>query len=615
MYKSTHSSRALKTNPVRNCLVSQGTQTDVVLIRRSSDFSTQTEHSVALSDDVCSQDSDDVDSDGTDDDDEIKDPTCDIADMPSWDESDEDDIDGRRKEADFEREIFEIDDPSDRVFQRKYLVYESCLFLMMAICNICLISCRVYVVRLRGSWARFEARCPKGHCRKFDTQPQQGLQPCGNLAVAACTLFSGSSPAQLLHFFEFMNIAMIAFRTFSRMQRAYVLPAIRNVWKVSQHSLLESLSGMGKKLTVGGDARCCSPGHSAKYSSYSVMDLKSSKILDVQLIQVNEANNSNAMELMGLKRCLAFLLPRVEIASITTDRHPQVQKYLKTDETVTAFSIRHFYDVWHIAKSVKKRIEKQSQQSEYRELLQWKNTVTNHLYWCAATSDGDGAMIVEKWLSILNHVINKHEHAGPRFVSCQHETLPNDYEYMVRGSAPYKALQGIVTDTCLLRDIKKLSPSGQTSSLESYHNIVTFFAPKKLHYFYAAMEGRIYLSALHFNENSARPPALTATGKPRYAASFPKGRGGEAVLKAVPVPTTYVYVKSLLTEVISLRDQYPTYKAAQAAVQGYMDQIPNPVASAHRHMDKDELVASKRTRFNYPSFTDVMALLHDPDLL
>ena len=42
----------------------------------------------------------------------------------------------------------------------------------------------------------------------------------------------------------------------------------------------------GKDVTLGGDARCDSPGYSAKFGSYSVMDLATQTILDIQLIQV-----------------------------------------------------------------------------------------------------------------------------------------------------------------------------------------------------------------------------------------------------------------------------------------------------------------------------------------
>lgn len=40
------------------------------------------------------------------------------------------------------------------------------------------------------------------------------------------------------------------------------------------------------EVIVGGDGRCDSPGHSAKYGTYSLMDAEQNKILDSQLVQV-----------------------------------------------------------------------------------------------------------------------------------------------------------------------------------------------------------------------------------------------------------------------------------------------------------------------------------------
>ena len=53
-----------------------------------------------------------------------------------------------------------------------------------------------------------------------------------------------------------------------------------------QSSLLDSIKDEGKELILGGDGRCDSPGHSAKYGSYSLMDLEQNRILDSQLVQV-----------------------------------------------------------------------------------------------------------------------------------------------------------------------------------------------------------------------------------------------------------------------------------------------------------------------------------------
>ena len=76
---------------------------------------------------------------------------------------------------------------------------------------------------------------------------------------------------------------------------------------------------------------CCSLGHTAKFASYTVMELSTSKILvlDVKLIQVNEVQNSNAMKQEGLKRCCNFQLQYIMIGSIKTVRHGMITKYIR----------------------------------------------------------------------------------------------------------------------------------------------------------------------------------------------------------------------------------------------------------------------------------------------
>ncbi len=51
------------------------------------------------------------------------------------------------------------------------------------------------------------------------------------------------------------------------------------------------------------------------------------------------------MEKEGLKRCLDHLEANgVAVEYITTDRHPQIQKFLRERNIV------QFYDVWHFEK-------------------------------------------------------------------------------------------------------------------------------------------------------------------------------------------------------------------------------------------------------------------------
>jgi hypothetical protein len=53
------------------------------------------------------------------------------------------------------------------------------------------------------------------------------------------------------------------------------------------------------------------------------------------------------MEKEGLVRSLALLQEAgISIDAIVTDRHPQIQKFLRE----MAPSIEHYYDTWHVAK-------------------------------------------------------------------------------------------------------------------------------------------------------------------------------------------------------------------------------------------------------------------------
>ena len=61
---------------------------------------------------------------------------------------------------------------------------------------------------------------------------------------------------------------------------------------------------------------------------------------------------------------------------------------------------------------------------------------------------------------------------------------------LISGSKPCELLSDIILNKQLLEDIKKLSPSHQTSSLESYHSVINHFAPKLLGFSYMGMHCR-----------------------------------------------------------------------------------------------------------------------------
>ena len=114
-------------------------------------------------------------------------------------------------------------------------------------------------------------------------------------------------------------------------------------------------------MIIGGDGRADSPGHSAKFGSYTVFDLKQKSVIDIELVEVsvimctillnytmsNEVKNSNQMEKEGLIRAIDDLQEEgLTIGTLVTDRHNQIAKWMREEHP----EIDHRYDVWHVAK-------------------------------------------------------------------------------------------------------------------------------------------------------------------------------------------------------------------------------------------------------------------------
>ena len=59
--------------------------------------------------------------------------------------------------------------------------------------------------------------------------------------------------------------------------------------KQHQTKVFSELKSKGWLVVIGGDGRADSPGHSAKYGSYTFVELEKRIVIDVQLVQVGMA--------------------------------------------------------------------------------------------------------------------------------------------------------------------------------------------------------------------------------------------------------------------------------------------------------------------------------------
>ena len=174
--------------------------------------------------------------------------------------------------------------------EEKFIVFLPQLLQLFEMCPSC---------HFRDSKSRVISRCGtyivvEQHCnvcrytRTWRSQPNiQGTRlPAGNLLLAAAILGTGLPCVKTLRLMDHLNIATISSSTYYSILRHRVQPVIYRMWQQEQMNNFQQAQADGGELELSGDGRADSPGHSAKYGTYTIMDVRRNKILDVQLVQV-----------------------------------------------------------------------------------------------------------------------------------------------------------------------------------------------------------------------------------------------------------------------------------------------------------------------------------------
>ena len=141
---------------------------------------------------------------------------------------------------------------------------------------------------MKGTFISIRQSCD--HCEYvwvWHSQPFIRDTPAANLLLSAAILFTGSTPGKVFHFLECLNVACTTNRTFHLHQSQYLQPAVLSVWNYHQRQILLAITNKDSPLIVGGDGRADSPGHSAKFGSYGIIDLDTNKVLHIELVQVS----------------------------------------------------------------------------------------------------------------------------------------------------------------------------------------------------------------------------------------------------------------------------------------------------------------------------------------
>ena len=203
--------------------------------------------------------------------------------------------------------------------ESKSIVFDSQLKKLFQRCQSCGAHVKFASLKQRGSLICVTSSCEGGHEENWFSQPFTKGTATGNLVLSGGILYTGNHFASTSAFMTSCSIRFFKKGNFNSLQRKYLWPVVNHRYLLQHRELLQSLKG--ERLILAGDGRCDSPGHNAKYGTYSIMHVTTEKILAFSLVQVSEVNNSNCMEKEGLKRCLENLETDGQIIDIlATDR-------------------------------------------------------------------------------------------------------------------------------------------------------------------------------------------------------------------------------------------------------------------------------------------------------
>ena len=477
----------------------------------------------------------------------------------------------------------------------KFLVFRKNLYQLFKWCPDCGSAVSKTHASTQGTQLFVRVKCIQGHSIVWQSQPMIKGMAAGNLLLSSSILLSGATYTKIASIAEILQLCFFSEKTFYNIQDMYLFPVINEVWEREQNAIFAALEG--KELWLSGDGRCDSPGHSAKYGTYTMIDQQSDEIIDFQVVQVSEVTSSNAMEREGFKRCMNNIQGKgAQIKVLATDRHVGIKSDMKRNYP----NVDHQFDVWHLAKSITKKLTEKANKKDCSELSPWIKSVSNHLWWCADTCQGSKELLQEKWISIVHHTANIHHwNTADLYHECPHPPIPRNVartkRWLQPGSPAHEALKEVVFNKTLLKDVQQLTFSCHTGQLEVYHSVQTKYLPKRQHFSYKGMVARTQLAALDHNANTGREQATSSKGESegelRYKVVYPK-RSKQWIAKPIMEQTTRDHLRPILDAIVERKSQNPNDRSATIRA----PHIPRNIASMPRP-DKADVIERHVSRF------------------
>ena len=83
------------------------------------------------------------------------------------------------------------------------------------------------------------------------------------------------------------------------------------------------------------------------------------------------------MELDGAKQCFKFITDKgLKVSSFISDHHKGIAKWIRETQP----DVQHYHDIWHVNKSLTKKLLQASQEKGNEAIKLWMKAIGRHLY-------------------------------------------------------------------------------------------------------------------------------------------------------------------------------------------------------------------------------------------
>eukprot|EP00112_Aurelia_sp_Birch-Aquarium-sp1_P013397 Seg2842.5 transcript_id=Seg2842.5/GoldUCD/mRNA.D3Y31 product="hypothetical protein" protein_id=Seg2842.5/GoldUCD/D3Y31 len=188
-------------------------------------------------------------------------------------------------------------------------------------------------VEFRGSVLKLRWECALGHKGIWLSSEEVNVATSSPVFVndilfTACVVMSGNHYGKVSLLSTFLNLKIPSQSTFTRNQRLFIVPVILEAWTELKSNITDIVKAY-KDLCLIGNGRNDSPGFSARYCVYVLMEQLTGIILDIEILDRRETGgHSPNMEREGLTRLLEKLMKICDISEVVTDASSSIIKRL-----------------------------------------------------------------------------------------------------------------------------------------------------------------------------------------------------------------------------------------------------------------------------------------------